>query len=308
MAKKFTVGADLGGTNLKIAVLDSKYKIVEKEILNTRKFRIKKDLILAITAAVSSILERNNLAKNNILGLGLGLPGLVDSNKGIVHILPNIHGWKEVALRSILERKLKLKVVIDNDAKLMALAEYKMGAGKNSRNALCLTLGTGVGGGIILEGKLYRGSNNASGEIGHLPINEEGPLCNCGGRACLESYIGNNRILAQAKKIFGKNITLEELSALAENKNRRALAVWNKVGERLGIALAAVVNLLDLDTIVIGGGVSGAGAVLFKKIRQTINERAMSVQAAHVKVFKAKLGNDAGLMGAALLVNERVRK
>jgi len=306
MTKKFTIGIDLGGTNLKIAVLDPKYKIIEKEILSTRKFSARNDLILAIVAAVSSILEKNGLSRNDIAGLGIGLPGLINSEKGIVHLLPNIPGWKEVSLKKILEKKLKLKVVIDNDVKVMTIAESKMGSAKGFKNVMCITLGTGVGGGIILGGRLYRGSDNAAGEIGHLPINETGAHCACGGVACLESYIGNNRILEQARAVFKKNITLEELSALAKRKNKKALIVWDKVAERLGVALAAVANLLNLDAVIIGGGVSKAGSFLFDKVRLTIKKRAMRVQAARIKVLKAALGNDAGLIGAAILVNERV--
>jgi glucokinase len=168
-------------------------------------------------------------------------------------------------------------------------------------------LGTGVGGGIIISRKLYRGLDNASGEIGHTPLNEKGPRCNCGGSACLEAYIGNNRIIREARKLFRREITLEELSLKARKRNRLALSIWSKVGRRLGIALAGAVNLLNLDAIVIGGGVAEAGDILFDKVRETLKVRAMSVQAKRVKVFKAKLGNDAGLIGAAIVVKEGMR-
>jgi glucokinase len=166
-------------------------------------------------------------------------------------------------------------------------------------------LGTGVGGGIIIEGKLYRGRGNASGEIGHIPINENGPSCNCGGRACLEAYIGNNIILREAKKSFGRKISLEELSLLAGKGNKKARAIWSRVAEKLGLALAGIVNLLNPDCIVIGGGVANVGKILFDRVREVITKRAMSVQAKHVKVIKARLRDDAGLIGAAILVKER---
>jgi len=192
MPSKFIIGIDLGGTNLKIALLDLRYQIKDKEVLNTQKFIKKENLICAIIDSINKIIENNKLSRANILGVGLGLPGPIDYEKGIVHFFPNIPGWREVKLKTILERKLRLPVFVDNDAKLMSLAEYKLGAAKGSRNTVCITLGTGVGGGIIINGSLYRGVSNASGEIGHMPINEKGPRCNCGGRACLETYIGNN--------------------------------------------------------------------------------------------------------------------
>lgn len=307
MNAKLILAIDLGGTNLKIAVLDLKYRIRAREVLSTRNFRSKERLISAICYFVDRILENKKLEKADILGVGLGLPGPIDEARGIVHFFPNIGGWREVNLKSILEQRLKLPVFLDNDAKLMCLAEQRLGRAKGYKNALCITLGTGVGGGIILDGRLYRGKNNASGEIGHIPINEKGPRCNCGGVACLESYIGNNRILKEARKIFKRNICLEELSGLAKKENKRAVGIWLRAGERLGLALASAVNLLNLDVIVIGGGVAEAGALLFGKVRETIRSRAMTVQARNVKVFKAKLGREAGLIGAAILVREKNR-
>jgi glucokinase len=190
----------------------------------------------------------------------------------------------------------------------MCLAEYQLGAAKGLRHAVCLTLGTGVGAGIIADGRLYRGANNASGELGHMPINEDGPVCNCGGKACLETYVGNKSILAQVKKIFRRKMPLEEVSGLAARGNKKAVALWSGVGEHLGVALVGVVNLLNPDAVVIGGGVANAGKILFQKVKEVIKKRAMSVQAKAVKVFKAKLGDDAGLIGAAVMVKSEVKR
>lgn len=307
MVKKFIIGIDLGGTNLKIALLDLKYKIRKKEGLSTKRFIMKKSLIQALIDSINKIIKDNDLNRSNILGIGLGLPGPVDIKQGIVHFLPNIPGWKEVNLKSTLEKKLRLPVFLDNDVNLMTLAEFRLTAVRRFKNIVCLTLGTGVGGGIIINGKLYRGANNASGEIGHIPVNEKGPRCKCGGIACLEAYIGNNRIIREARELFRQNISLEELSKLAKKQNKKALRLWSQVGRRLGIALAGIVNLLNPEVIIIGGGVAQAGKVLFDEVKGTIAKRAMSVQAKQVKVFKAVLGNDAGLLGAAILAKEGIR-
>jgi glucokinase len=301
---KYIISIDLGGTNLKAGLLDLKYKIKKKRVLDTRKFPGKNGLIEAIALAINSIISDAGLKRSDCMGVGLGVPGPVDAEKGIVHFFPNIPGWREVRLASVLRKKTGLSVSLDNDAKMMARAEYGLGKGRGFKNVLCITLGTGVGGGIILNGKLHRGLDNAAGEFGHLPINEDGPLCNCGGRACLEAYVGNTRIMREGEKLFKRRISLEELSLLAYRNNKLALKVWRDAGKRLGIGLTAMVNVLNLDAIVIGGGVAQAGKVLFDKVKETIKERAMSVQSKRVKVFKAKLGKDAGLIGAAILVKE----
>ncbi|MFA5286792.1 MAG: ROK family protein [Candidatus Omnitrophota bacterium] len=304
MNKKYIIAIDLGGTNLKVALLDLQYRIKDKEIMGTRSFLEKDELISGIIHAINRVIKYNNLDKTDILGVGLGLPGPVDAKSGVVHFFPNIPGWREVPLRDMLRNRVGLPVFLDNDAKIMALAEHRLGSAKGFSNVLCMTLGTGIGGGIIIGGKLYRGFNNAAGEVGHLPINEHGLSCNCGRTGCLEAYIGNNKIIKDARKEFKRNISLEELSALAAKGNKRAIKIWNKVGRRLGFALAGVVNLLNLDAIVMGGGVANAGKILFDSTKESLKKQAMSVHGSHVKIFKAKLGNNAGLIGAAIVVKE----
>lgn len=306
MAKRFIIGIDLGGTNLKCALLDRSLKIKARTSFSTKSFDNKAKLIEGIAGSINSFISNHGLAKSDILGVGLGVPGPVDTFGGIVHFFPNIAGWNNVGLKKILEQKTKLPVVIDNDAKLMTLAEHKLGSAAGYQNALCITLGTGVGGGLIINGSLFRGNDNAAGELGHLPINENGPLCGCGSQACLEAYIGNSRITKDAHKLFGRKISLEDVSRLVLVNNVKAIKFWSKVGGRLGVALSGIVNLLNLDVIVIGGGVAGAGKILFRSVRQVINQRAMKVQAKRVKIFKAKLGVDAGIIGAGYLVKERL--
>jgi len=308
MVKKYIIGIDLGGTNLKCALLNSSLKIKAKNSFNTKSFDNRHKLIDGLKNSINSFISSQGLAKKSVLGVGVGLPGLIDTFKGIVHFLPNIAGWKEVSLKKILEQKIKLPVFIDNDARLMALAEHRFGLASNFKNVLCLTLGTGVGGGLIINNSLYRGSDNAAGEFGHIAINENGPLCGCGSRACIEAYIGNSRIIKKAYKLFGFGVSLEKISDMVLHKNSKAIKFWEEVGEKLGIALSGIVNLLNLDAVVIGGGVANAGGALFDSIRQTIDKRAMSVQAKRVKIFKAKLGVDAGLIGAGCLVKERLTK
>lgn len=307
MVKKDLIAAvDLGGTNLKVALVSKKYKIIDRLYIDTSGFKNRQDLIKGIVSAVKSIAKNNKLSLGAILGLGIGLPGPVDNKSGRVHFLPNISGWKDVLLKGILEKQLGIPVFVDNDAKLMCLAEYTVGAAKGSQNAICVTLGTGVGGGIIISGKLYRGLDNAAGELGHLPINENGPICNCGGRACLEAYVGNKRIINSAKKIFSDFTTLEALSDSANKGNKKAALFWSRIGEHIGSALIGLVNIFNPECIVIGGGISCAGRILFDPIRKKVEDYAMPVQAKRVSIIKAKLSKDAGLIGAAILVRENI--
>jgi len=304
MKKKIFIGIDLGGTNLKIGAFDRHMRFVFRKSLSTADFSDKEALIDAIVRSVEAVLAHLRTPRSSVAGLGVGLPGPVDEKKGIVHFFPNIPGWKNVALRSILKKRLRIPVSIDNDANAMAWAEYTLGAARGARNAVCLTLGTGVGGGLIIEGRLFRGSSGAAGEIGHMPINERGPECNCGGMACLESYIGNRAIMRRASGAFKKAVRLEELSRRAHRGDKKAISIWQQAGRRLGIALIGVVNLLNPDCIVIGGGVAEAGRVLFDAVEETVLTYAMIVQVKRVRIVKARLGSDAGMIGAALLAKE----
>lgn len=307
MSKNFIIGIDLGATNIKVGLIKSR-KIVHKQVLSTRDFASRGKLISGICVAINALLKAAHLSKNDVLGVGMGLPGPVDSVKGIVHYFPNIKGWRNVPLRRLMQQKTKLPVAIDNDANLMSLAEVRIGAARGLENVVGITLGTGVGGGIIINGRVYRGASFVAGEIGHIPLNEHGPKCNCGGNACLERYIGNSYILAEAQKAFGQGVTLETVTRLAEEGNSKAIAVWDKAAGHLGVGLSAVINILNPDAVVIGGGVASAGKFIFDKVRQVVRKRAMPTQARTAKIVKAKLGIDAGMLGAALLMEEESRK
>jgi len=308
MRRQYFIGIDLGGTNFRLAILDKRFRIITKESWPTSNFNNKDSLLNAIEINLFSLIRRTRLLPNQILGIGVGLPGPVDPKKGIIHFLPNIKGWRKVRLKDILEKRLKMNVFIDNDVNLMSLGEYKLGAARGATCAVCITLGTGVGGGIVINGEILRGKSNVTGEIGHLPLNEDGPSCNCGGRACLEAYVGNKRLLNKAKRLFHHNITLEEVTDLANRGEKVAIEFWRDAGQKIGLALTAVVNLLNPDRIVIGGGVANAGKVLFDQIRRTIKERAMPTQANDCKVVKALLGDNAGLIGAAILVQRNLMR
>lgn len=307
MAKGYIAAIDLGATNIKIGLL-LRNRIIFKKVFPTKCFSSKKALISGLGEKINEILSMTKIDKKNIAGVGIGLPGPIDSKRGIVHFFPNIKGWRNVPLRALMQKMTQLPVFIDNDANLMALAEARCGAAKGKRNVVGITLGTGVGGGIIVEGKVYRGSSLVAGEIGHIPLNENGPRCSCGGKACLERYVGNRRILANARRAFGKKITLERLSRLASQGNAKAGHIWKEMAGHLSVALSGVINFFNPDTIVIGGGVANAGSIILDEVRRAVKLRAMHVQAKTARIVKARLGNDAGIIGAGLLVQEELSK
>jgi glucokinase len=305
MYRKFIFGIDLGATNIKIGLVDSHGRIVTRKYLFTKSFSNREKLLSKIIEVIYNVLKQSKIQKKNILGIGIGLPGLINFKTGMIHYLPNIPGWKNFPIKRWFSSKVKLPTFVDNDVNLITLAEHRIGAGRETKNMICLTLGTGVGGGIIINGDLYRGSSFVSGEIGHIPLTENGPRCNCGGRGCLECFVGNRYILRLAKRrMMDKKITLEKIDRLAREGNSKAIAIWREVGRYIGIALVGVVNLLNPEKIVIGGGITGAGEVLFSQIRKMITLRAMPIQAKTVKIVKARFGADAGILGAAILVKE----
>jgi glucokinase len=314
---QYLIGVDIGGTNIKLALVDKKARLIGKRTFSTTSFRGKGALIDGIVRKIEDLISGQGLKKRDIIGVGIGAPGAVDIRTGTVHYFVNIPDWREVPLGDILKKRLGVPVFVDNDVNVMALGEVYFGAGKGAINMLCITLGTGVGGGLILDGKLYRGSSFAAGEFGHMPINIDGPKCKCGSWACVETYVGNSYIVKDAvyrirngqKTLITKlvkgdlsKITPEIISEADRRGDKFAKKIWMDVGEKIGIGLAGVVNLLNVEKIVIGGGVAEAGKILFDSIKKAIDERAMKLPAKTVKIVKAKLGYDAGLIGAATLV------
>lgn len=301
----YFIGIDLGGTKAKAGLFDSKVKLINFFTFNTAEYFNRKALISAICKSVKDLAIDSGVSFTRVKAMGLGVPGPVNCEKGLIYYFPNIPGWKNTPAKKLFEKKLKIPVFLDNDVNLMALAEFYYGAGKGASNLLCLTLGTGVGGGLILNGEVFRGSNLVAGEVGHMPVVMDGKECGCQARGCLEAYVGNKAILARAKKFFGKNITLELLHKKAKAGNLNAQAIWNEAASYIGFTLTGIVNLLNIERIVIGGGVSKAGKVILDPIRKYIKKNAMEIPKKNLKVVRARLGYNAGLIGAAVFAKQQ---
>lgn len=293
---RFTIGIDFGATQVKLGAVDKKGNILTKKVIKTPRNIPPREFIGVAKRETQLLLK--TLGRSNCLGIGIGVPGLVDFSRGVVLYLVNVKGWKNVPLARDLKQAVRLPVYVDNDVNAMTLGELAFGAGRGCRDLVCLTLGTGVGGGIVINGNLYRGATHSAGEMGHVVIEENGKECACGGKGCVEAYIGNQQIVALTQGRFGSP---KALSDAASQGDPIAISIWRQVGIHLGVALTSVVNLLNPEKIVIGGGVANAGELLFYFVRQTVKERAMKGPADSVRIVKAQLGEDAGIVGAAVL-------
>jgi glucokinase len=235
--------------------------------------------------------------------VGVGAPGLVDLDRRLIRTAPNFPTWKDVPLAAMIAAEIALPVQLDNDVNCFGLAEQRWGAGRGLRNIIALAIGTGIGGAVILDGKLYRGSTGAAGELGHVCVDLWGPACNCGGRGCEERYLGEAWYIQAARESL-VNETINsprQVSARAASGDVAAQQFIEGRGEILGVACVSLINALDPEAIVIGGGLALAGEPFFCGVRRAIRERAYSCHAEKVQILPARLGIHAGAMGAAIL-------
>ena len=316
--KRYVLGVDVGATVVKAALVKTNGEIASKVAsFSTKKFISKKAFINRMIKQMEQLITDNRLSSRNLAGAGIGLPGRVDYRNGIVHDLTNIKGWREIPLRKILHKKFSFPTYIDNDANAFACGQLRWGAACGVKNAICVTLGSGVGGGLIIDGEVYRGSNYSAGEIGHICIDTDGPKCGCGSNGCLEAFLGNtyiiNRVKEQIKKgkktslismVNGKlsAITPELIDKAANGNDGFAIKVWKDTGTYLGIGLSGLVNVLNPEKIIIGGGISKAGSFIFTPLKKELARRTMKQHLKVLSVVRAKFVDEAGIIGAASLI------
>ena len=308
MSTATSIGVDFGGTSVKPGVVREGVILEKGKVIPTLQDGNVDALISTIVAEVNRLKQ----VHPNVTAVGFGLPGIINPAEGLVVNLTNVKGWRDIPLREIVAHKTGLVTNLENDAKSMAYAEWKYGAGGTLPNVVCVTLGTGIGGGLILNGRLYRGARMVSGEIGQTSIDYQGKDFVYGNKGALESYVGIWHISERAKEIYraaGKTLSDEnaqphKLSAAADAGDPLALQLWADIGLKLGVGPSNVVWLLNPHRMVIGGGVAKAGDRLLGKIRNTIRERTEKTFWEHLEIVPATLGNDAGIIGAATLALE----
>ncbi len=303
------VGIDLGGTFIKGAVVDEEGTIVVKEEIPTHAERGPDDILRRMEELVRSLIERTGIAPAACAGVGVGIPGFIDTDAGVAVEVVNI-GWKNVRVRDPLAQALGLPVHMENDANAAALGEAFAGAAKGCESALCITLGTGIGGGVILDGQVLRGASHMAGEIGHIVMYPDGAACNCGHRGCLETVasatgvvrLATERIERGEKTELQKaSLTAADVFAAASRGDSVAQAVVAKAVEDLGRGLAIGANIVNPVIIVVGGGMARAGEALFRPLREAFGRYALGRVADVVTIVPATLGNDAGVVGASKL-------
>ncbi len=311
---KYVVGVDLGGTSIKIGLVNSEGKILKKISLPTHSTKGPKAVIKEIKKGVQTILKSS---RRKIEGVGIGAPGTISLKKGTVEYPPNFPGWGRVHLGKILHNQLDKKVVVENDANTAAIGELIFGHGKKFHSFIMVTLGTGVGGGIIFNRKLFRGEGGGAGEIGHISIDYNGNKCNCGSTGCVEAYLGNRYIIEGVKKELKRNqnsvilklidndlsnLTPKTIHEAALLNDEYAINKIKELGRLLGTGLVSAINILDIPTVIIGGGVAGFGKLLFDSVENTILERVLTPLKSRITVKHSKLKNEAGIKGAAALL------
>ncbi len=322
MDKKWYVGVDIGGTTIKIAFMNTYGQILTKWEIPTNTSNEGKCIPTDISRAIDHKIAELNEVKQKLAGIGVGAPGFINLETGFIHKAVNI-GWVDFPLKDLLELEMDLPVVIDNDANLAALGEMWRGAGKGATNLLAITLGTGVGGGIVANGNIIHGVNGMAGEIGHLTsIVKGGAPCNCGKTGCLEtiaSATGIARIATKAvtvqpegklRAIFQQKgrLTAKDVFDAAKQKDELALQVVDEISFHLGLAIANLANALNPEKIVIGGGVSKAGVVLIDHIYKHFQVYALPRVAEATQIVLATLGNDAGVCGAVWLIKQKLNR
>ncbi|OGX28554.1 MAG: hypothetical protein A3B78_03030 [Omnitrophica WOR_2 bacterium RIFCSPHIGHO2_02_FULL_67_20] len=316
-ATPWAVGVDFGGTTVKVGLVTPAGRVAAVRVLPTAELRRPAQFADAVSQAVRSLVQERGLRMSRIAGVGIGAPGPVDAARGVIHSMVNVPGWREVPLARRLARRLQCRCVVDNDANCFALAEWRFGAGRGADDLICLTLGTGLGGGLILDGALYRGASGAAGEPGHMVIDPRGPRCGCGRRGCLEALVGTAAIVALGRPALRRSAHLRRLvrahggrlmprliGRAARAGDPHARAVWAEIGARLGVGVANLVNLCNPERVVIGGGIANNWSLFAPAMRVTVRREAMAGSARAVRIVRARLGDYAGIVGAAVLVWE----
>lgn len=340
----FSIGVDLGGTNLRIAAVTNDGQLLEKITLGVRIIAGRDQVINEMCDAIQLLSAKYN-ASGRLLGVGIGVPGIIDMATGTLRKSANLPGWEEYPVRAEIERRLDAHVILENDANVAAMGEQWLGAARGVPNMAVVTLGTGIGGGIVLHGKIWHGMNGMAGEFGHVTLEPEGPVCGCGNRGCAEQYASASSITRMARQAIasGEAPSLARAASsdpefgaksiynLAIQGDEHARRIFRSFGRYLGILLAGLVNILNLDMFVIGGGVSSAWDAFAPNMFEELRERCMVYAATapanplevgraqqregaslqttssterKTIITRALLGSDAGLYGAARVAQQ----
>jgi len=324
MPEKLILGVDLGGTKIATALATTQGEILARGYSPTPVKADPSAVISSIFATVEKTLSLGKIDLSRVLGIGVAAAGIIDSDNGKVAFSPNLPGWRDVPLRDAIEQRFGISTYLGNDANLAALGEWYFGVKKRVANLIYITVSTGIGGGIISDGKLYTGCRGAAGEIGHMTIDINGPKCNCGSTGCWETLASGIALTREAIRqiaqgtntsiiaLVGGDISKIDAKVIfeaAKQGDELAKGLISRLGYYLGVGLANIVNIFNPELILIGGGVAKMGDLLLQPAIKVVEERAFATSVASVEIKPALLGDDSGVLGAvAFVLNELTKE
>ncbi|MCE5343602.1 MAG: ROK family protein [Eubacteriales bacterium] len=311
---RYRVGIDIGGTKVELGLLTGDGRILQSNVIPTPSLTEGTDaFVKSICGAFHTLLTQSGVVPSQIEGFGVGVPGTADWKKGIVRYCPNLFGAVQLPMADMFERQLGIRPFIMQDSWAAAYAEYEFGRKKQTPNMLCVTVGTGIGCGVILNGQVFGGALGTAGELGHVPIVFEGRPCSCGRRGCLERYVSGTAIFTQAMERFPEKLRglppkTESVFTLAYAGERDALALIAECVDKLAYGLSLAIDLLAVDTVVISGGVSAHKALLIDPLEEKIRTYAYPpwAKSDRLQVLQAALGSEAPMVGAAFLTEDQI--
>ncbi len=312
----YSVGVDLGGTNMRCAVIDGEHKLLSRIDRPTLAQEGPDSVLTRLNAAMDAAIAQSGVARADIAAVGIGMPGLIDQKAGLVRTLTNMPGWKDVLLGDLFRTRTGIPAFIENDANCAGWGEFRAGAGVGCRDMAAITLGTGIGGAIVLNGRLHVGRDGAAGEIGHICIETGGRPCQCGARGCVEAYASANSVVRRFREMVadgwlsslggdGGEVSCKDIFDAAAAGDPLAKHVADKTAFYIGLLVNMLAETLNPERCVIFGGMSRAGAWFFDSIRKACDRGNSHVGPACVEILPARLGPDAGLIGAADYARER---
>jgi len=322
-ADDLVLGIDIGGSKILTAVVDSQGEMLSSDESITHAIKGSEAVIQSILDSAHRALEQAGATISEICAIGVGAPGISSPEAGILFTSPNLPGWRDVPLRDIMQEKLGKKTFLTNDANAAALGEFYFGAARGTRNFIYITLSTGIGGGIIIDGKIYTGAIGAAGEVGHMTIDDNGPICNCGSKGCWEMLASGTALAREAKHRIKEGVrtsilkyaegdvekvTAQVIHSAAEQGDNLAKELIARTGYYVGVGLANLINIFNPELIIIGGGLSNIGDILLQPAFKTAGERAYKEAFQAVRFASAELGRNSGVIGAAAFALQETRK
>ncbi len=319
---EFVVGVDLGGTNVKTALVSRERKLIAKDSRPTRADEGPDAVMDVMQAAIDDLLKVEGVSRDQVIAAGFGAPGPMDWQSGVVFSPPNLAGWKNVPLAETMASRTGLRCFVDNDANCACYGEYWMGAGQGTESMAVLTLGTGVGGGVVVFGKLLRGIDGTAAELGHLKVQRDGRRCGCGARGCLEAYASVSGMVRTAVEGLEKGeesslteacggkidcLTGKMIFEAAVDGDAYARWVFKETATWLGLGISSIISYQNPEKVVLCGGMIDAGDILFDPVREVARAMSFEVPAKRCQIVPAGLGTDAGVLGAAGCALERAQ-